>query len=93
MGVLSFRNNFRFFPTSFASFLPSIPLIAPFWAGIDLGIFGEVFYRETNDSATLQQATDLIDSLFPNFNFQPISLFIATWNRVADINNFPTEVF
>ena len=88
-GCLTFRDTAFLFPEPFDSpFLPLFPIIAPFWTFIDISVSGEVFYRETNEPALLQQVTDLIGQLFPEINFQPNNLFITTWFRVADVLNF-----
>ena len=59
-------------------------IIAPFWDGVDIRRFGNVFYRQTNDTTLLQRARDQLQELFPfSGNFTPTTLFIATWDRVA----------
>ena len=60
------------------------PLIAPFWDDVDITQFGNIFYRQTSDSALLQRAHDQLHELFSfSGNFTPSTLFIATWDRVA----------
>ena len=62
----------------------NIPLIAPFWDGVNIRRFGRIFYRQTSDSALLQRAQDQLHKLFSfSANFTPSTLFIATWDRVA----------
>ena len=62
-----------------------LPLIAPFWIDIDITRFGNIYYRITSNATLLQRAHDLLQELFPfSGNFTPITLFIATWDRVAE---------
>ena len=62
-----------------------IPLIAPFWDDINIERFGNIFYRQTSNITLLQRARDQLQELFPSSgNFTPTTLFIATWDRVAE---------
>ena len=82
-GILSFQSPYvaplpQMFPFT------GLPLIAPFWDDIDITRFGNIFYRQTNDTTLLQRARDQLQELFPSSgNFTPTTLFIATWDRVA----------
>ena len=82
-GILSFQFQFpllspRMFP------LLRLPLIVPFWDDVDIRRFGNIFYRETSNVNLLQRARDQLQELFPSSgNFIPTTLFIATWDRVA----------
>ncbi|KAJ8317409.1 hypothetical protein KUTeg_005313 [Tegillarca granosa] len=59
-------------------------LIAVFWADVQIGIAGDVWYRETTDINTLQRATTEIQSHFTYMSsFKASMVFIATWNDVA----------
>ena len=84
-GILSFQTAFtsatpRMFPLS-----ANISLIAPFWSDVDIARFGNIFYRETSNTTLLQRAQDQLQGLFPSsHNFTPTTLFIATWERVAE---------
>ena len=74
----SFTGSPRMFP------VPDLSLIAPFWDVVDIGRFGNVFCRETSNATLLQRARDQLQELFPSSgNFTPTTLFIATWDRVA----------
>ena len=83
-GIISFQCQFtesspRRFPLN-----NLLPLIAPFWDDVDIRRFGNIFYRQTNDTTLFQRAHDLLQELFPSSgNFTPTTLFIATWDRVA----------
>ena len=69
----------------------NISLIAPFWDDVDITRFGSIFYRETSNATLLQRARDQLQGLFPSSgNFTPTTLFIATWDRVAEIVEFFT---
>ena len=84
-GIISFRLRFiDFIPRRFP-LNNFIPLIAPFWDDVDIRRFGSIFYRETSNVTLLQRARDLLQELFPSSgNFTPTTLFIATWDRVAE---------
>ena len=83
-GILSF--NFPFFgywrPQTLS--LANVPLIAPFW--VRHIRFGSTFYRVTSNATLLKRARDRLQELFPSSgNFTPTTLFIATWDRVAQL--------
>ena len=80
IGVVSFQTQFiELRPRSFP--LNDSPLIAPFWYVVDIG---STFYRQTSNATLLQRARDELQELFPSSgNFTPTTLFIATWDRVA----------
>ena len=82
-GILSFQSPYlAFLPQLFPS--TGLPLIAPFWDDIDITRFGSIFYRQTSNITLLQRARDQLQELFPSSgNFTPTTLFIATWDRVA----------
>ena len=70
--------------------LNRIPLIVPFWNFVDIRRFGNIFYRETSNVTLLQRARDPLQGLFPSSgNFTPTTLFIATWDRVAQFGGGP----
>jgi len=51
---------------------------------VDIRRFGSIFYRQTSNATLLQRARDQLQELFPSSgNFTPTTLFIATWDRVA----------
>ena len=81
-GIISFRHAFNI-PRRFHLF-NSIPLIAPFWDDVDITRFGNLLYRETSNTTLLQRAHDQLQELFASYSsFTPTTLFIATWDRVA----------
>ena len=88
-GVISFRLPFlEYMPERFPLkeyFSPIFtPLIAPFWDDVDIRRFGTIFYRQTSNVTLLQRARHQLQELFPSSgNFTPTTLFIATWDRVA----------
>ena len=52
---------------------------------MDIRRFGSVFYRVTFNATLLQRARDQLHELFPSSgSFTPATLFIATWDRVAE---------
>ena len=59
-------------------------LIAVFWTDVDTRGSGEVFYRQTNDSHSVANATENIREAFEDADeFVPTTLFIATWKSVS----------
>lgn len=79
-GILSFGSSFtRFQPTPLPFTSP--PLIAPFWADVDLRKGGSVFYRQTTQSDILQQIA-IATLQISGFQFVPTLAFIATWTAV-----------
>ena len=82
-GHLTFRSGFlEWIPQPFPFF--GLPLIAPFWEDVDIRRFGTIFYRQTSSPTLLQRARNELQELFPSSgNFNPTSLVIATWDRVA----------
>ena len=80
-GILSFQSQYlHYIPRIFPS--TGLQLIAPFWHDVNIRRF---FYRVTANATLLQKARDLLQELFPSSgNFTPTTLFIATWDRVAE---------
>lgn len=61
-------------------------LIAVYWTDVDTTPEGSgtVWYRETTDDTLLRRFRDEIKRAFPIQRiFNPISLFIATWDHVG----------
>ena len=84
-GILSFRSAFTSATLEMFPLSVNIPLIAPFWGDVNIRRFGNIFYRETSNATLLQRARDQLQGLFPSSaNFIPSTLFIATWERVAE---------
>ena len=70
-------------------------LIAPFWADSDTGPLegGDVWYRETKDPDLLEIVKSFIRSSFINHaTFEPVSLFIATWDHIGVFPNITSVV-
>ena len=88
-GILSFQSAFTFATIRMFPLLANISLIAPFWGDVDITRFGNIFYRETSNTTLLQRAQDQLQGLFlSSGNFTPTTLFIATWDRVAEFVPF-----
>ena len=92
-GDISFLGGFStFYPGLFPS---SNPLIAPFWADSDTSPAdgGDVWYRETNDLNLLERAKNTIRAAcIDHITFEPVSLFIATWDHVGHYPQITTVV-
>ena len=61
-------------------------MVAVYWTDVDTRLIGSgiVWYRETADATLLRQFHEEIRSAFPTQRiFNPISLFIATWDHVG----------
>lgn len=65
-------------------------LLSPYWADVDtrLSNGGFVHYRQSTDTALLNNARDQIRAIFPDDfqTFTPTFLFIATWDHVGYYN-------
>ena len=64
-------------------------LIAVYWTDVDTRPEGSgtVWYRETADATLLRRFREEIQRAFPTQRiFNPISLFIATWDHVGYYN-------
>ena len=84
-GILSFQSAFTSATPHMFPLPDNISLIAPFWDDVDITRFGSIFWRETSNATLLQRAQDQLQRLFPSSgNFTPTTLFIATWDRVAE---------
>ncbi|XP_072166031.1 sushi domain-containing protein 2-like [Diadema setosum] len=58
--------------------------ILPFWSDVDITSQGNIFYRETTDSAVLTRATTEVQTFFrSNMNFEAADVIIVTWEDVS----------
>ena len=85
-GVLSFQSPLSgSVPQGFSLSDVSSTVIVPFLDTLGIRRFGNIFFRATSNAALLQRARDQLQELFPSSgNFIPTTLFIATWDRVAE---------
>lgn len=59
-------------------------MIAPFWADVDLGRGGTVWFRVTTENTIKQLATNDVKAYFPrSMDFQASWIFISTWESVT----------
>uniref|UniRef100_A0A3B3DB23 NIDO domain-containing protein n=1 Tax=Oryzias melastigma TaxID=30732 RepID=A0A3B3DB23_ORYME len=84
------HNGHLTFSNSYSSYIPqrfplqeSLDIIAPFWTDMDIRLTGLVLYNQYTNGSVLQQATQDINSYFPNLNFSAEWVFVATWYEVA----------
>ena len=56
-------------------------IIAPYWADVDTTEIGQIYFRETNDSALLAIVADDLTVGFPTSNVT--KLIIVTWKDVG----------
>ena len=62
----------------------SARIIAPYWADVDTTGTGEIYYRQTNNSALLARARNEIRAAFPGSqNVIVTDLLIVTWDAVG----------
>lgn len=86
-GVLSFREpftNITLVPPADINITLNEALVLPFWSFVDPGVAGAIYYQvvtTANDSRVLQLEL-LLQDLF-GFPFNPTSLHVITWDRVA----------
>jgi hypothetical protein len=66
-------------------------VIAPFWTDIDIENGGELYFRSSDDSNLLQEVGVVIGG-GDGSDFLPITLFIATWYRVAPFRRSQEDV-
>ncbi|GLH09807.1 Putative vitellogenin receptor [Gryllus bimaculatus] len=84
-GLISFLTDIPGFVN--IQFPLDYPVIAPFYANVDIKNTGNVYFRETKNDALLKRATDRIRSAFSSGKFfTATSLFITTWNEVGYYN-------
>lgn len=79
-GLLSFGQSVPTFTPQSFPLSENLQLIAPFWADVDTRKTGTVWFRETNDTATLNRIQGDIQN---QAEFKPKFAFIATWDGVG----------
>lgn len=79
---MSFQAEFStFLNTEFP--LPD-PIVAPLYSNVDTRASGSIYYYETSNPQLLQRSVETIQESFSEAaDFQPASLFIATWEDVG----------
>ena len=65
------------------------PLIAPFWHDVDTISGGNIFYRQTSDPQLLLEFR--LAARIHSFTFNPDSIFVVTWDRVAPFTELDTN--
>ena len=83
-GVISFRNPFSNDIVEPFPLLSTSIIIAPFWEDIDINRGGQIYFRSSSDSSILREVGDRAGD---GSNFNPSTVFIATWERVAAISS------
>ena len=59
-------------------------IIAPYWADVDIGGTGRIYYRQTSDPNLLARVANDIRRGFPTSeNVTVTNLLIATWDAVG----------
>ncbi|KAL1264771.1 hypothetical protein QQF64_005126 [Cirrhinus molitorella] len=68
-------------------------IIAGLWTDLDNRVRGVVSYQQYTSGNVLTNASQDINTLFPNLNFSASWVFVATWNKVAyyDFTNTETS--
>ncbi|XP_069741272.1 nidogen-1 [Narcine bancroftii] len=71
------------------TFPPRFGAIAPFLADLDTSDeVGKVFYRQDSSPQILHRVAEMVNRGFSNVHFQPINVFIATWENVSAHEEF-----
>ncbi len=83
-GVLSFGESYTVPVGTDFNFIPSPPIIAPFWDDIDITRGGTIYYRQDSNSTITELVQKAVATEYPEAaSFQPSLVFVATWDRVA----------
>ena len=80
-GVLSFGETFTsYVNTALPRTTTAVPLIAALWSDLDFTFSGSVYYRQVNDSGTLNEVRNMIVDMNPGLSgYQPTLAAIVTW--------------
>ncbi|XP_061564630.1 alpha-tectorin-like [Cololabis saira] len=62
-------------------------VIAPLWTDLDNSKNGHIFYNQYTSGSVLRQATQDINSYFPDIYFSATWVFVVTWHEVAYFPN------
>jgi hypothetical protein len=58
----------------------ALPLIAPLWSDFDFSTSGFIYYRQANDSETLNRVQRMITDVNPGLSaYQPTLAVVVTW--------------
>ncbi|XP_045494684.1 nidogen [Colias croceus] len=81
-GLISFRADFPSFLN--AEFPLPYASIAAFYSNVDTSVSGAVYFKESNDTHIIRKAADSVQNSFNEYyDFEPKSVFIATWIDVT----------
>ncbi|XP_026110821.1 uncharacterized protein LOC113084936 [Carassius auratus] len=90
-GHLTFNKaSAEYVPYSFPGY-ESQDIIAGLWTNLDNSVRGFVSYQQYTSGDVLSQATQDINTHFPNLTFTASRVFVATWNKDAYSNSTITE--
>lgn len=83
-GGVSFAQGISQFTPTCGALSTSSRMVAAFWADVDTRNGGDVYYRETTDSALLATVSQEVYNAYPLMWGVDINwLFVATWYKVA----------
>ncbi|ESO98711.1 hypothetical protein LOTGIDRAFT_113882 [Lottia gigantea] len=83
-GVISFLKELKVYRPDDFPLQDATPIIAPFWADVDVTEGGQVWYREETNPQTLNIATKEVQRYYPKARkFKATWMFVATWDRVC----------
>lgn len=77
------------FPTFLSCELPCtrVPVIAPAWIDLEINEFNALYYRTTQDKATLNQVQQMVTNINPRLrDYQPTYAVIITWFEAMSIS-------
>lgn len=83
-GLISFNRSIsQYVPDPFPLVNDSRVMIAPFWADVDIGNGGEIWYAADTSQDILQRASQDVRDAFPaSSGFTATWTFVATWYKV-----------
>ena len=95
-GVLSFGQSYVQPSSQLEDFnsVLSPPIIAPFWNDIDITKGGTIYYRQDSNPVIAERVQQDLSPHFPEAEFfNPLLVFVATWDRVAASSFFSRGLF
>ena len=93
-GVISFNSQFNVHTPLSLPLSGTQKIIAPYWADVDTGGTGQIFYRQsTNPSLLARASREIKTALFLTYNIEIKHLLIATWDSVGYYYRKTDKVF
>ncbi|NWU17027.1 TECTA protein, partial [Cephalopterus ornatus] len=90
-GVISFDKPVRQYTPDPFPLADGHSFVAPYWADVDNVLGGDIFYRQTTNTALLGDISQDINQYFPKTPFTATWAFVATWDHVAYYGSTSTK--